>query len=152
MGIVNTSYYIRGQYTLLDTLPLARSLVKLWPPSASETEDDPTHPSTSNGHTEPDSGSTPAQQLVTAEEILRNGTITPAAAANVSEKDYIPQGKVFPFSISMPNSHYREGDIELPPSCQIFQVGMQAGIEYVLRVKLIRKKWRLNERLVLPSP
>lgn len=54
-------------------------------------------------------------------------------------------GQTLSFSLKIPAHHYRDEDFELPPSCQVFQVGLQAGVEYVLRVKLSRKGWRLNE-------
>ena len=58
---------------------------------------------------------------------------------------YLEAGQTFEFGLTMPHSHYRDGQAELPPSCQVYQVGMQAGVEYVLRVKMGRKGWRLNE-------
>jgi hypothetical protein len=141
MGIVNTSYYVRGQYTLLDTLPLARTFIKLWP--VVETSGDATSPTTGNDTGEPPP--TPAPAETTGDDILRDISSTPNPSLK-SKEDYIPAGKTFPFVIPMPTHHYHEANVELPPSCQVFQVGMQAGVEYVMRVKLIRKKWRLNER------
>lgn len=58
---------------------------------------------------------------------------------------YLEAGQTFDFGLTMPHTHYRDGQAELPPSCQVYQVGMQAGVEYVLRVKMGRKGWRLNE-------
>jgi hypothetical protein len=37
---------------------------------------------------------------------------------------------VFSFSLDMPTHHCRQNQLDLPPSAQIFQVGMQAGVEY----------------------
>jgi hypothetical protein len=58
---------------------------------------------------------------------------------------YLTPGQAFDFNLVMPNQHYRDNTVELPPSCQIYQVGMQAGVEYVLRIRMGRKGWRMNE-------
>ena len=60
-------------------------------------------------------------------------------------EDFVPQFSEFSFSIRMPEHYYRDEQVALPPSAQIFQVGMQAAVEYFLRIKLTRKSWRLNE-------
>ena len=60
-------------------------------------------------------------------------------------EDFVPQGSAYSFSIRMPESYFRDENVPLPPSAQIFQVGMQAAVEYILRIKLTRKSWRLNE-------
>lgn len=64
--------------------------------------------------------------------------------------NWVPQNRTFDFDLNMPYRHFRDENVELPPSCQIIQVGMQAGIEYYLRVKLTRKGWRLNETISVP--
>ena len=139
IGLCNTSYYIRGQYTLIDTMPLVRRLVILYPPS------EPSDPASATT-------STPAEGV--GESSTAPGTMStvqnPAqpSSALTNGKDpqaFLPPGQTFSFSIPMPTHHYRDENIELPPSCQVFQIGIQAGIEYVLRVKLSRKGWRLNE-------
>jgi hypothetical protein len=63
---------------------------------------------------------------------------------------FLAPDQVFHFSIEMPTTHCRLPNTDLPPSTQIFQVGMQAGIEYILRVKLSRKGWRPAETYVYP--
>ncbi|WVQ78493.1 hypothetical protein IAT38_000579 [Cryptococcus sp. DSM 104549] len=110
LGLVNTSYYIRGQYTLLDTLPLVRSATTLFPPA----ELDPDCPRMKDG--------------------------SPVISPN----------STFTFTLPMPSSHYKDEDVELPPSCEILQIGLQASVEYVLRVKLSRKGWRMSEVVALP--
>ncbi|KAK4689759.1 hypothetical protein P7C73_g334, partial [Tremellales sp. Uapishka_1] len=107
VGMVNTSYYVRGQYNLLDSVPLVQHKLVLFPPSA-DASTAPTAPS----------------------------LLTP--------------GESFTFSVVMPETHWRDTDVDLPPSAMILQVGMQIGIEYMLDIKLIRKGWRLNETLSLP--
>lgn len=174
IGLVNTSYYIRGQYTLIDTLPLCRRLQVLYPPpppeAAESAADEPTvtisadgiERSGSGGGSGSGSGSANATATTNGERAAANGTSTGgtdilAVAENgddagppeqVVGKDglpYLAQGQTFEFTLKMPNQHYRESNIELPPTASIFQVGMQAGVEYVLRVKMSRKGWRLNE-------
>jgi hypothetical protein len=38
---------------------------------------------------------------------------------------------VFPCSMTMSHLYWTDKSVELPPSCQIFQVTMQARVEYV---------------------
>jgi len=70
-----------------------------------------------------------------------------SAAEQGASKDvaFIPPGQTFDFALKMPSVHFRDSQVELPPTASIFQVGMQASVEYVLRIKLTRKGWRLNE-------
>lgn len=163
IGLVNTSYYIRGQYTLIDTLPLCRRLQILYPPPAPETEEatreEPTVTISADGverHTGTSSTSTQASTSSpngtstsnTTPVVLDNSEIGAAPPGPSVGKDGLPfitPGQTFEFSMRMPNHHYRESNIELPPTASIFQVGMQAGVEYVLRIKMSRKGWRLNE-------
>lgn len=168
IGLVNTSYYIRGQYTLIDTLPLCRRMQVLYPPPAPEAEEaaeeEPTVTISADGiqRSEPSTtAATPGDgPNGSATGVNGNGSegVTPAVLDNEEivaapepqfvGKDGLPflhQGQTFEFNLKMPNHHYREGNIELPPTASIFQVGMQAGVEYVLRVKMTRKGWRLNE-------
>lgn len=74
-----------------------------------------------------------------------SGAPLPPVRSKDGTQTYIPPGAVLPFSITMPSLHYRDDTVQLPPTCQIYQVGMQASVEYVLRVKLQRKGWRMNE-------
>lgn len=166
IGLVNTSYYIRGQYTLIDTLPLCRRMLVLYPPPAPEadgtTQEEPSvtisadgverhtgssaeaSTSTTNGA----SGTSGSNGTGTAPVVLDNSEIGAAPPTQPVGKDGLPfitPGQKFEFNLKMPNHHYRETNIELPPTASIFQVGMQAGVEYVLRIKMSRKGWRLNE-------
>jgi len=158
IGLVNTSYYIRGQYTLIDTLPLCRRHQVLYPPSAStEAEDATTEApmvtvsadgivadsvpaqSTSNATRQPNASAPagPSSEPSTA----------PTAGQGPSKDvTFIPPGQTFEFALKMPSVHFRDSQVELPPTSSIFQVGMQASVEYVLRIKLTRKGWRLNEK------
>ena len=174
IGLVNTSYYIRGQYTLIDTLPLCRRMQVLYPPPTPEAEgnqEESTVTISADGverhtrsATEPSgsgsgsgSGSTATANPNGTPSSTSNGT-TPVVLDNAEiglappsqpvGKDGLPfmtPGQKFEFNLKMPNHHYRESNIELPPTASIFQVGMQAGVEYVLRIKMSRKGWRLNE-------
>nr|XP_019013837.1 uncharacterized protein I206_01911 [Kwoniella pini CBS 10737]OCF52618.1 hypothetical protein I206_01911 [Kwoniella pini CBS 10737] len=108
IGMVNVSYYVRGQYTVLDTLPLARNRLQLFPP------------------------------LADTSTFTKDG------------QPMIPQNTSFRFSLQMPNAHYKDSNSELPPSCDLQQVGMQANVEYILRVKLSRKGLRFNETVSVP--
>ncbi|WWD16181.1 hypothetical protein CI109_100606 [Kwoniella shandongensis] len=114
LGMVHTSYYVRGQYTLLDTMPLTRLVKPLFPPGPDDPPLDPYSLRTKDG------------------------------------APLIQPGQTFPFSLNMPTSHFRDEDIQLPPSCEVLQVAIQATVEYVLRVKMIRKGWRLNEIIGVP--
>jgi hypothetical protein len=180
LGLVNTSYYVRGQYTLIDTLPLGRERRILYPVGGdAETAPDELN-GTSNGvdgveastsitaPPPPRSGAADAEASTTTQEVSRvitnsvdapttdiNGTHHESAfstllhrrnaKAKEVEVPFIPPGTYFDFDLDMPNEHYRDSNVELPPSCQIIQIGMQAGVEYYLRVKLSRKGWRINE-------
>ena len=173
LGLVNTSYYVRGQYTLIDTLPLMRRGLQLFPPL--ETEgfvDAPSVPSQAAprraGLISPFMSSLPVTAPSTASTSTTapdtsagagpssssgDSPTSPTAASSIpttGAKDVptISPGSSFDFSLPMPNSHYRSENIELPPSCAVMQVGMQSSVEYVLRVKLTRKGWRMNETWV----
>lgn len=172
IGLVNTSYYIRGQYTLIDTLPLCRRMQVLYPtptPEPESSQEESTVTISADGverHTGPAtqasaSGSGPAATATgnsngpststsngTAPIVLDNAEIGSSPPSQPVGKDGLPfmtPGQKFDFNLKMPNHHYRESNIELPPTASIFQVGMQAGVEYVLRIKMSRKGWRLNE-------
>jgi hypothetical protein len=157
IGLVNTSYYIRGQYTLIDTLPLCRRHQVLYPPSASTepedaTTEDPMVTVSADGIV---ADSVPAQS--TSNATRQPATSAPAGPSSEpsaapttgqgASKDvtFIPPGQTFEFALKMPSVHFRDSQVELPPTSSIFQVGMQASVEYVLRIKLTRKGWRLNE-------
>jgi hypothetical protein len=157
IGLVNTSYYIRGQYTLIDTLPLCRRHQVLYPPSASTDPEDATTedpmvtvsadgivadsapaPPTSHATSAP----TTSAQAGPSSEPSAIPAPVPGASKDVT---FIPPGQTFEFALKMPTVHFRDSQVELPPTSSIFQVGMQASVEYVLRIKLTRKGWRLNE-------
>lgn len=218
VGLCNTSYYVRGQYTLIDTLPLCRESENLYPPPgmgtaivdgteaafqayingpgaipnetdtpnagpSSNTETSgsstptpltqttqPTQPpqttaiNTSNSPTSPTATASPLARTISRNILLKTKSRTKSKAnVNISESAkpkrtkaeskimtkegvyYLTPGQTFNFNFEMPHTHYRDSSVELPPSCQIYQVGMQAGVEYVLRIKMGRKGWRLNE-------
>jgi len=157
---VNTSYYLRGQYTLIDTLPLTRRLIKLYPPEPSSdgygrhsTTISPnpieaTVPSPTVTASTSAAGSTAANSSSSPTAEQAHGGVVGGGAPKtitVGKDTYLAPDQLFYFSIEMPKTHYREENFELPPSAQIFQVGLQAGVEYVLQVKLSRKSWRLSE-------
>jgi hypothetical protein len=100
------------------------------------------------------SGSSAQAGISTAESSAANGSSGvppsasgdgPTAGAGKDGIPFIPPGQTFEFALKMPSHHYRDSNVDLPPTCSIFQVGMQASVEYVLRIKLSRKGWRLNE-------
>ncbi|ORX33832.1 hypothetical protein BD324DRAFT_638806 [Kockovaella imperatae] len=206
IGLVNTSYYVRGQYTLIDTLPLARRQLQLYPPP------DPNEPSAGGGdaagttsdatpgatHTADTATPGPSSPPVAPSPLFHPAPPTPrtsnrpisphapytvtgdgARGAMVSPgipndasadrsnpvknfdfrhfkklepvyEDMVPQNSAFTFSLRMPETYYRDDQVPLPPSAQIFQVGMQCSVEYFLRIKLTRKSWRLNEAIGIP--
>ena len=153
--MVNTSYYVRGQYTLIDTLPLARRHVVLYPAPGPDASDATTDAATGNVPTSSSTEATPtsftAQGAFTSDTSDDTNNFDPPPqlppiATTVNGKDtFLAPGQSFHFALRMPDNHFRDVNIELPPSAQIFQVGMQAAVEYVLRIKLSRKGWRLNE-------
>lgn len=106
-------------------------------------------PSNSNGSASATSGqassSSAAPRQPTMTFYSASGTPLPPVRSKDGSQTFIPPGAVLPFSITMPSTHYRDDTVQLPPTCQIYQVGMQASVEYVLRVKLQRKGWRMNE-------
>jgi hypothetical protein len=109
--------------------------------SANGVEADPM-PISSRSNAASGSGSTaPAQAGPSSEPATAPDT------SQTSSKDvpFIAQGQKFEFALKMPSVHFRDSQIDLPPTSSIFQVGMQASVEYVLRIKLSRKGWRLNE-------
>lgn len=163
---------MRGQYTLIDTLPLVRRLVTLYPASgdssvvrdlgpellfptegeasgsgsgtAAPTTD--TVPSTETSVEVTPTNPPPLSRTISRPNFLKSRKTNPNS--KIMTKDgilYLTAGQTFDFNLVMPNQHYRDSNVELPPSCQIYQVGMQAGVEYVLRIKMARKGWRLNE-------
>jgi hypothetical protein len=157
IGLVNTSYYIRGQYTLIDTLPLCRRHQVLYPPSASTepedaTTEDPMVTVSADGIVA-DSVPAPPPPRATGHSTASapaGPSSEPSAAPTTGQgasKDvtFIPPGQTFEFALKMPTVHFRDSQVELPPTSSFFQVGMQASVEYVLRIKLTRKGWRLNE-------
>ncbi|OXG21708.1 hypothetical protein C366_01391 [Cryptococcus neoformans Tu401-1] len=114
LGYVKTVFYARGQYSMMDSYPLGRSAITLFPPSPESTE----------------------QQHL---KQTKDGQLL------------IEPGTTFPFEIQMPTTHWRGDNIDLPPTCEILQLGLQAAVEYVLRVKVTRKGgWRMNEELTVP--
>lgn len=164
IGLVNTSYYIRGQYTLIDTLPLCRRHQVLYPPSEStEAEDATTEeptvtvsadgiradpvpgPSTSSSANEPTAPSSGPTTSAPASSPTQQFGTPGTSQASSKDAQFIPPGQIFEFAMKMPSVHFRDSQVELPPTSSIFQVGMQASVEFVLRIKLSRKGWRLNE-------
>lgn len=94
---------------MMDSYPLGRSALTLFPPSSESIEQ---------------------QQL----KLTKDG------------QPLIEPGTTFPFEIQMPTKHWRGDDIDLPPTCEILQLGLQGEVEYALRVKVTRKgSWRMNE-------
>lgn len=111
--------------------------------------------STANGTAAPQSdrattSSEPAAQASgsTLPSSSTASTSAPASQNTPNGKEpqqFVPPNSTFEFALRMPNHHYRDSNVDLPPTSSIFQVGMQASVEYVLRIKLTRKGWRLNE-------
>lgn len=125
----------------------------LFPPDANlpeSEEPDLGQASGSNSSVPASSAPLPPDPGGTSNGSTSNSIVPAQPAVNGKEKEKEPvvfmnPDQSFSFSLKIPAHHYRDEDIELPPSCQVFQVGLQAGVEYVLRVKLARKGWRLNE-------
>lgn len=159
IGLVNTSYYIRGQYTLIDTLPLCRRHQVLYPPSESTEPEDATTEepivSVSADGIEADRVAAPTASVASGSAAPVGSTSippgagaeppTPSTSQAPGKDTFIAPGQTFEFAFKMPSVHFRDSNVELPPTSSIFQVGMQASVEYVLRIKLSRKGWRLNE-------
>lgn len=155
LGIVNTSYYVRGQYKIIDTVPLTRRTVMLYPPG-SPVEDNVTQaelpnsprsrpPSAPRSPNSP-TAALPTESTFTSATVIRDTNGLPfAPTVNKAGQAYLKHGMVFPFSVTMPHKHRRDATVDLPPSCQVHQADMQANVEYLLRVKLIRRGWRINE-------
>ncbi|WVQ71882.1 hypothetical protein IAR50_001424 [Cryptococcus sp. DSM 104548] len=113
LGFAKTSFYIRGQFSMIDTLPLVRSSHILFPPLSDAQQGSPKR--------------------------AKDGT--PLIEANTE----------FPFEVEMPTGYWKDAAAELPPTCNIQQSGLQASVEYVLRIKLARKgQLRVNEELGIP--
>ena len=166
---MNTSYYVRGQYTLIDTLPLVRRQIQLYPPTAENAETNTTGirdefdlltGQAPGGSTADPPRTAPAPTGNPLARSISSGILPKLTASGRKQSraskmmtkegvPYLEMGQTFEFGLTMPHSHYRDGQAELPPSCQVYQVGMQAGVEYVLRIKMGRKGWRLNESYVL---
>ncbi|ORY29960.1 hypothetical protein BCR39DRAFT_530320 [Naematelia encephala] len=153
MGYADTSYYVRGQYTLVDTIPLVKETKVLFPEDAA-----PEGGIFSGYEPIPSPTPTPAEATSPLRTILgsittsrsnSNSNGTQAKPSPSEAGSFLKPNSVFAFSMTMPSKHYRE-DVELPPSAQVFQLGMQASVQYVLRVRLARKGWRLKESLAVP--
>jgi hypothetical protein len=143
---------------LIDTLPLCRRHQVLYPPSASTdpedaTTEDPMVTVSADGIVA-DSAPAPPRTSHTTSAPTASAQAGPSsepsgipAPGQGASKDvtFIPPGQTFEFALKMPSVHFRDSQVELPPTSSIFQVGMQASVEYVLRIKLTRKGWRLNE-------
>ncbi|KAL7424208.1 hypothetical protein Q5752_001794 [Cryptotrichosporon argae] len=110
VGLVSTSYYVRGQYNVSESSPLVSERVALYPPTA---RDAPVEPVT-------------------------------------DESSFIEPGTSFPFAVRMPQSPYDDPNGDLPPSCELIHLGLQTAVEYYLRIKLGRSKWRVNETIRIP--
>lgn len=142
---------------MIDTLPLCRRHQVLYPPSASTeaedatTEDPMVSVSADGVVADPVPASSTSNGTSTATASAQAGPSSEPSATSAAEqgasKDvaFIPPGQTFEFALKMPSVHFRDSQVELPPTASIFQVGMQASVEYVLRIKLTRKGWRLNE-------
>ncbi|WWC89850.1 uncharacterized protein L201_004778 [Kwoniella dendrophila CBS 6074] len=153
IGMINVSYYVRGQYTVLDTLPMARNKIQLFP-RPTET--------TTFGHSEQLSNHSNGQNLsantpLDSQPSSTSNLIPPPTQATLvgplltkDGQPLLPPNTSFSFALQMPNTHFRDANSELPPSCDLQQVGMQANVEYVLRVKLVRKGLRFNETVTVP--
>ena len=163
--MVNTSYYIRGQYTLIDTLPLCRRHQVLYPPTdytedATTEEptvtvgadgiqaDPPITPAANNVNGAASSSAPGPSSQAGSSTAPGSSAAQSTSSAQPNGKDGVPflaPGQTFEFALKMPSHHYRDSNVDLPPTSSIFQVGMQASVEYVLRIKMSRKGWRLNE-------
>lgn len=134
---------------------LTRRVVRLYPTGSGEDNGEEAEPPAEPSSSSPTASSqllaSASPNNANAESSGRQTVICDAIAhplATSTSKDgqaYMTAGMVFPFAIIMPHKHWRDESVELPPSCQTFQVGMQAGVEYLLRIKLYRKSWRNNE-------
>jgi len=140
-------------------MPLARTRVVLFPPEspdASTSADaaaafadpaaSPTSPSTSSPEQPTDAILVTGGVLRVPPPGERWDSLNPNMEARKEPQVFLTPGQGFDFSLTIPAHHYRDENIDLPPTCQVFQVGIQAGVEYILRVKLSRKGWRLNEQ------
>ncbi|WWD01089.1 hypothetical protein V866_008027 [Kwoniella sp. B9012] len=157
IGMINVSYYVRGQYTVLDTLPMARNKTQLFPQTSSSDDtsttqqDLPNTTSSNNNQPNPDTPGLDDPPETSTSSSTTN--LLPPSAEPLFTKDglpMIPPNTSFRFSLQMPTCHYKDTNSELPSSCDLQQVGMQANVEYVLRVKLIRKGLRFNETITVP--
>ncbi|WVW82768.1 hypothetical protein I302_104779 [Kwoniella bestiolae CBS 10118] len=147
IGMINVSYYVRGQYTVLDTLPLARNKVQLFPKPSEE--------GTTTSNEQPLPGPNPSVDTSESSQPSSTTNLLPSEPSTepLLTKDGQPMispNTLFTFSLQMPNCHFKDENSELPPSCDLQQVGMQANVEYVLRVKLVRKGLRFNETVTVP--
>ncbi|WRT67422.1 uncharacterized protein IL334_004393 [Kwoniella shivajii] len=141
IGMINVSYYVRGQYTVLDTLPLARNKAQLFPPEESLLSSGPSgQPANQETQETAQSSSAPHVASTSSAEQPKTKDGQPLITPNSS----------FEFSLQMPSTHFKDSNGELPPTCDLQQLGMQASVDYVLRVKLVRKGLRFNETLTVP--
>ncbi|WVF71919.1 hypothetical protein IAT40_006729 [Kwoniella sp. CBS 6097] len=172
VGLVNVQYYVRGQYTVVDTLPLARRKIQLFPPpsSPSSTPRAPVEPGAATDSSNDTSTPTQLSSSVpstadTPAASTSSGSASAAATPNAAAGDTpsipagtktkdgqptIAPGSKYSFSLKMPNAYYRDKNVELPPTCDLQQIGLQASVEYILRVKLSRKRFRWNDELTVP--
>ena len=139
------SYYIRGQYTLVDTLPLARRALKLFPEGdvydGAAEEDSPERAGGNGLSTSPDA---PTARPTPASPARRLSASILKTAAPAGKEHTLPPNISLPFSLEMPTNHVRSPNYDLPPSAQVYQVGTQVSVEYIFRVKVSRK-WRMAE-------
>ncbi|KAK6903239.1 hypothetical protein I203_108504 [Kwoniella mangroviensis CBS 8507] len=157
IGMINVSYYVRGQYTVLDTLPMARNKIQLFPKTSSSDETSanrqvqPPTTSSNDNQSNPDTPGLDDPPEPSTSSSTTN-LLTPSTKPLFTKDGLpmIPPNTSFRFSLQMPTCHYKDTNSELPSSCDLQQVGMQANVEYVLRVKLIRKGLRFNETITVP--
>ena len=157
MGWVETSYSVRHRHHTMDRIALIRRTVKYFPPGEDVKD---------NEGAKGSDGSRlrhefrhlclrplqPAKHLRTpyicpSRGLVHHNTncLSPAPIRTKNGHAYLPPGTVFPFSITLPHLYWTDKSVELPPFCQIFQVALQARVEYILGLKLSRRSWRPNE-------
>ncbi|RXK42017.1 hypothetical protein M231_00738 [Tremella mesenterica] len=146
VGTVQSTYHVRGQYSMMETLLLARNIVQLYPtmspsPLSGQTQESSTQPTTETEVTVSGVGN---------DDQVRQESVTAQRDQVKKEQQFIEPGSTYDFSLTMPSSHYLDENVELPPSCHVLQLGMHASVEYVFRVRLSRKSWRMKETLSLP--
>jgi hypothetical protein len=140
---------------MIDIVPLTRRIVKLYPPGSPVGDGVAEDESSSSPGSPPPSAPTspnsltaglPTESTFTSATDIRDTNGRPLGPmVSKGRHAYLNPGMVFSFSVTMPHKHRHDATVDLPPSCQVYQVGMQASVEYLLRVRLTRRGWRINE-------